>query len=1234
MSQLLRFFAIDNISRGQIVEVQARNHTNLNGVIRAGKTTTLRALLLFYGARPGDIAQAKGDAFKNFASFYFPRPSSYLVFEYQKAENTYCVIASAKHQQVRFQFLDTGFHQDFFIRKDAEKSLIVDSQQLRVSVEAKGHELTSQLGADAYANIIQSSKVYRGKGANAEQIRRLRPKYSMPANGKSIENIQKVLLNIFANKASVASVRNALTRILIQDGAITGPILKLDDQASEVGDWIEDRQAWKNLDAKRDTILSLAQNATDFIDVANKLSGLQARRRELFSELEQALKKLSAHQQQLQSELEKHINDNLNFKESSDLKRIELEASETKFTNQINTLIQQKKDFEEGTQGESNFKPIAELIALYNARESLEQEAANARRFHEQVSAGLENIIGAYQQRRSQLDAQLVSSQSNTSKLKLDAGQQVNSDRNKTENLFKQRLDNETRLWKSKLEASQKELTHCVSEHSKASTLLENITVPEELSVEIANIRLELGQAQQNATKDSEGLFAYMQRKEAVKLEYDKALEQIVNKKHQRESLLAEQKKLQNMLGTGTLFDYLSENVDGFEADIGKVISPQLLAMKGLNPSFTESTDSLYGLQLDLDAIPAPEINDEGSITERIVQLDEKLAILEEKIELGEKKVSDLYKSLESAKSDIKRGEFATKASQSAVQEIQVNLDELLDKEQFVLEQLKDERTQAFQATGEAFAKAKAQHTANEQERDEVFQRIDLEKQKALSELDNNYNAKLVEFDNQLEKIRLEISQKKKDLSEQEAADMAAKGCSPETINQAKKALDRAEKKATSARNAGERVSRYNKFMQFVWVDFEPKSHELEKIRANLAELNEKVSSYNNKYKTNKERLEREQTEASVRNKELNLDMDILDRLNRKLNQLSIEEDINYSFLFKGLEPGELGKKFNILEKESQDISTEGNSKFNIIKNTFNHKAGTQTFKFFERLMEEQTILHATKDLWWACAPLLQEYLDGEHIVQADLLRTRYLLVAQGIVNFSSEVNAAHDSLNLLGRKLSTAMKGIAEPFEAIGELEVKVSSNLRNVSYFSALERYSLEHETWKLNSGGELPDDRLIVRLENLIDMLGSKSLSIDVEKSFQFEMLLREDGVEKVAKTDDECENISSNGTSYLIIVSLYIGLINMMRSDSNVTIHLIIDELGRIDTATSGQLIKILEQQNIRLFSALPVESAELLQYYPDCYMIESTGANRRRYSLYGPEAKVTVQDSLEAVLLED
>ena len=87
MYLLNRLILIDSYKLGELVEVRLDGHTNLNGVNGAGKTTLLRLIPLFFGERPGRLVP-KSRVTDSFAKHYLPNESSYIIFEYQRNEQT------------------------------------------------------------------------------------------------------------------------------------------------------------------------------------------------------------------------------------------------------------------------------------------------------------------------------------------------------------------------------------------------------------------------------------------------------------------------------------------------------------------------------------------------------------------------------------------------------------------------------------------------------------------------------------------------------------------------------------------------------------------------------------------------------------------------------------------------------------------------------------------------------------------------------------------------------------------------------------------------------------------------------------------------------------------------------------------------------------------------------------------------------------------------------------------
>ena len=87
MYSLNRLILIDSYKAGELIEVRLDGHTNLNGVNGAGKTTLLRLVPLFFGERPGRLVP-NSRVTDSFAKHYLPNESTYIIFEYQRHEQT------------------------------------------------------------------------------------------------------------------------------------------------------------------------------------------------------------------------------------------------------------------------------------------------------------------------------------------------------------------------------------------------------------------------------------------------------------------------------------------------------------------------------------------------------------------------------------------------------------------------------------------------------------------------------------------------------------------------------------------------------------------------------------------------------------------------------------------------------------------------------------------------------------------------------------------------------------------------------------------------------------------------------------------------------------------------------------------------------------------------------------------------------------------------------------------
>ena len=1220
--------AIDNISRNQIVYVNTDGHANFTGSNGSGKTSTLRASLLFFGSRPGEIAKAKGDTFEGFAKFYFPKPTSYLVYEYQRSGETLCVVCSESNGQVQYQFMNTAFDEALFLYEKDKKNLIASTAQLRINVESKGFELTRKVGPDVYASIIQSNMPYRSKQGSYQIIRDLRPRYSLPINGKSIVNIDRVLSNVFSSKASIAHIQSALTDILIQDNLIPSRILKLEGQSTNINEWFESRAAWLSLDARRDNIITLSEVVTRYHSTHDQLSALYHRCQSLFNkhtasieklrnDIETSTNKMSEERSKL-TELITEINN----------KKIEFNGRITDLSSKISALDVIKREFEEGTE---KFQSIGELKELHGQLDILQRAEVNAESDYNKVSTGVSDIVSFYETKLAKIQTSIAElqalNQSQLSEYLSNKYEEINELRQ----LYEKKENGIVALNQQRTQNIQNEIVALGKKEAKIEAQLVDVSFSPDFRESIESIEAEIKAADKDFTAALNENRELESKRTQQEKERTKVVEQATQLRVKRQRQIDRQNTLRKRLENGTLFDFLQESVPEFENTIGKVINPILLDMKGLSPSFEATDDSIYGLRLDIEGLETPTLLNKNELHTELMSLDDSIVKTDEEIKKTETilgKHNDIIKQL---KGDLARSNIDLTESQRYLVEQKKELEAEKDKAAVELKSRHENLTLTLRElrAGQVELNNKKRQTALDSKNE--LATLNAEKNQNEAQIESKYKKNIIQLKDALVRSLAEKDSEKKALLTKKDKDIQEKGLSPERINQAKADYEKAKAIVRRSRSAGERVARYEKFLTQEWVNHHSLSLELEQIRQEQSEFDIKASTTGQEQKNKVQSIQQCIEDMDNDIKQLSTYRQSASELNDKFDLLGIEIDPSKEDLYKMADINECQIKYNKLKADHDAYIQRGVSEFNILEKTFCKTTGTPTRNFYETMRKEVLATHPSRDFWCLSAPILAQYIENEHISQAELLRSNYILVAKKIADFSELISATHKSLNGLGKKLTATTKGVVARFDAIGDIEITVTSKLQDLSYFSALRTFSTAHEDWVIHNITELPDDALISKLTNLINMIGSEKLHIDVDKSFQFEVVLADNGKIKRARTDEEIELLSSTGLSYLIITAIYIGLINLLRTDPNINLLFCVDEIGKLSKENTGKLIALFEEHRISMFSALPDASPELLQHYPYAYEIEKNGANSRTYSLYGGGSRISTTDKINTLL---
>lgn len=1224
MSKLIRIVAIDNISRNQIIHIHADGHTNFNGENGSGKTSTLRASLLFFGARPGDIAKAKGDTFEGFATFYFPRESSYLVYEYERLGKTLSVVCSAQNGQVQYQFLNTAFDESFFLYEKENKTIIASTAKLRLNIEQQGFELSRKVGPDVYASIIQSNKPFRKKTGSFELIRQLRPHFSFPTNGGSMNNVDRVLSNIFSSRASVAHIQSALTSILIEDNLIPAKVLKLNEQTGTINEWFNSRDAWQSLEARRDNIIALTDAASKYERLHDQLSALHAHCKLLSESQTEVLKSLEQ-DISLNAEQDRTARDEMvSLLDKASKTRIDFRGQISQLSREIEELISIKADFEKGS---DKILPISMLKEMHSNLETLEKQEQDAIKLYSNVSEGVQDIVAHYEAEQAKVSA-AISDLNNANQKLISAEQvQLHDSLKNISDLFKQKSAGALSLRDQRRESLGSQIKALEKQRTRLEARLEDVSYSSDFRVSISEIEAtidvadkEFSAAFEENQNVSEALSDLVETRKTIS-------ERLITLRKKRQKLIDEQNDIRARIEQGTLFDFLQENVNGFESSIGKIIKPELLAMKGLSPSFDSAADSIYGLSLNLDAIehtPTLSVNELHKI---IIDLDESIARFDKSISDTEAELSKLKDNVSKAEGDLARSNFELKDAKNYLEtEKRTLMDEKAKAEVDLKSRHEIDKT-SFSKIGADLGKLNVKDRELVSSYNNEIAQLCTSEGVELKRIEQEHKQTVDNLNAALETNLKAQWQASENIEANKALDIANKGLSPERIGQAKKAAELASIKLREATNAGERVRRYEGFISTKWNEHQIKSVALETA-------NQQLSDFELLSKTKQQKQQQILDSLASTAKRLDLELTKTSQDKRTTIELiedfvanGIEPDASSAEQFRTIDITQSKIKYSKLKADFDSYKSRGTAEFNTLETTFCRTTGTAPRKFYEKMRTELLKHNRISQLWAASAPILAEYMENEHVSQSDLLRSNYILVAKEINDFSELINSTHKSLNSLGRKLTTTTKSVVDRFDAIGKIDVRISSKLRELSYFTALESFSTAHDNWAIHNSTDLPDDLLISKLTNLIQVIGTNRLQIDVDKSFKFEVILEHEGVLKTAKTDDEIETLSSTGLSYLIITAIYIGLINLLRTDPNAHLLFCVDEIGKLSKKNTGKLISLFEEHNIYMYSALPDAAADMIQHYPFAYNILSTGSNTRIYQLYCEESRITTHSKI-------
>jgi len=1213
--RLLRIVIIDSFWQGQVNELKLTGHTQLEGTNGAGKTSLMRLLPLFYGMRPSDIV-SKVDQSKNFADFYLPRDSSMLVYEYQRPFGQTCmVLAISDGRSVHFKLIDRAYDASQFISAEGKP---YTASEVERSYKKSGAFCSNFLAVDKYRQVIQNLR----SGRKIKDIRQLQQRFSF--SDRPCPHIDKVVNGTIEKKLDFDAIKRMLVAIasdhLARSTGEEKEQIALNKE--EISRWLADMKASQEVKKVSAKIAQWQNDFSSLEQLLNKLSHLHA-------QVNTHIVQLNERQQQLSE-------DKLTTRAQLSQVIAELEQEKQKFQSQINQLNaqieadQSKVDLLDADKLSFDDDDAASYLIRAQEAEPIQEQLNEVIQIIHSFEGDISKIADKFDallqdlklqsatfEAKSQERQSLIKDQSNE-QLNHIASQYQNQLNSLNESLNQQflELSSNSQSFKAQLQYLQQALSEP--------------RVPVEIQQAIEDNGRRLSDSKRIQTlllQENNELFQELNRVEKLR---EQSLNKHLQETRYLEELRSQYLELEQQLlpNENSLHYYLEHeaNAPDWKQNIGRLFSPQLLSRTDLSPSYleTENAASIYGLSIDLD-----QLQDHNSLLLSEAQLREKAHAVDlerqqqlEKITQLDEHLAQLNKQVKIEQGNISTHKQRLQACDLEQQQLTTEQERLSLKKQMAL-------NEAAKVIAEDITELQLKITNSDKQRLEFEQ----SKKEQLHQLNNqSLEKRLVvesDRDSQLEllteqalKFSQELADRKRDYNKQKKTALEKLDPDGEVD---KRSLDkkRLEQILKECAVFGQKARAYEIFMSERYCHRDKLSDQNQE-RSMLVQAHQSSVLSLEQDLGEKIRLLKCQLKKILEQHESNDELIIQLEKNHKLcevnaieakadlNQANCQADLAVTFCNDWL------SQFITQEKRlSQEIS-----KFN--DNLRQRHSSSQVFENWQKLVADNDHYQGAEQLFkyrnaisdlLSSAEQLRKITGQSVIVNANMINEFY----QHIENFGRRINQ-------IGKNLSTSVTALAH-FKALADINVSTVMKQEELDYWGPLQQFSrvFDHCRDQLREGSDEIDEQLIESMSRLAQYLPSEGLHLEHHKLFDIEFEITEKGQVKYARNARQLKSISSTGLSYLAMLSLFAGILQMLRgnSESASKIILPVDELGELAAENIDLLLQMFQDSHIQMLSASPSTDRHVLALYDRHYKLK----DKRIYNADIPVSK------LEALLLK-
>ncbi len=1184
--QLQRLILIDSFSPGRVVIFPLEGGVVLTGRNGRGKTSLLQLLPVFFGENPNRIVGTETNRL-NFAGYYLPRLTSYILFEYRRRDVVCLMVmhASESGEEIRYRFVRSAYKPELFLQADGRN--IISSRDIYAHLKRLNLICSESISSVAeYRAIIQGKT---GTGRDQQRRRGLVSDFAFVGGNHHLTHMEKIVSGMFLRKTNFEDLQRMVVSCIAE-----GPgQIALSIERQKIESWPEHFQAYREVMQEAPRMDEVLAAEMRLLASESELGRLHARLRRLHDHLEEAGRRNRGQREGVTQEADAAEAGARRQAESLEGERDAARREAEDRERRVATLHEQERDYAR--------RDLPAKAGLVADEARLREELAQRKQRKEALLGQQKDISLSY-------DGILVERQQHFNEAQARAQQE----RSHLEQAFGPRL-------RELEQAKDQELAALRETHRQTRSQVElglNTVLGEEggwkekaRSPQAAADILAAHQAKVDALAQAgtalETAEAAQRRGEQVRAEARQAFEEQearlgkLRGQRQKQTERLQALRLQQTPGPDSLLYFLRSQRPDWVFDIAKVVREDLLVREDLEPVLLEALPSLYGIGLDLEPLDAHLAADEQGLRREAEAVEEALRQSDVAIREAEATLNQCRQRREAAQQ-------ALSLQESEVQRLTTGRRTAQEEERATRGQVEKSRKEATTEAQARLAELGRQRATlqdelqtldqtlrdNEAERGRRYEAaragLEAERKEILDAHDRTQAAHKTAHDGQLR----DIEQEKEQALRGAGVDTDALGRLEHEI---KRLLEQLEEIGTWR----EAVAQWRLWLQQEWPRRDGLAQEA--AAARTTEVDKKAA------------LTRLQAERAVAQQRA---LDQVAALDKEYKRLERDQAIVWQRLGPLAayppDPEVAGQVFDpawtleLLAQQTNERQREVAQELDAlrkrigeIKRAFVTRRGTPPEQFYDA--HRQALGPEASERAWIAA--FKSWFAGDHDQYRRTLQVEANQIAGAIVAFHREMEAFHRKVQQFSRELQQSLDdNIA--FESISRVTVQIVSVIRELEYWQAIDGMAEAHRVWLGQEGSELPPPEFADTLRQLLSHWEVREgIRADLAHLIRIQGEVVENGQTRVFRKAADLERVSSNGLSYLILCVIFIAFINRIRRHAQVQVVWALDELKDLDIGNIEALLLTLKRNAITLVSAFPDPDAEVLRLFPHRFSIE-------------------------------